>query len=77
MVLWNFDLLQKTMVLCKNYGTMDKTMVLYRELWNFDLRRKKHDRLPKTRKLCFIMEKNYENIPTIIEFLYRFITLEL
>ena len=25
----------------KNYGTMAKTMVLYGELWNFDLRRKK------------------------------------
>ena len=25
----------------KNYSTMEKTMVLYRELWNFDLRRKK------------------------------------
>ena len=21
----------------KNYGTMEKTMVLYRKLWNFDL----------------------------------------
>ena len=42
MVLWNFDLLWE------NYGTFEKTMVLwkknygtlYRELWNFDLRRK-------------------------------------
>ena len=51
MVLWNFDLLWK------NYGTMAKTMVLYRELWNYDLRRGKHCRLPKTKKLSFINEK--------------------
>ena len=25
----------------KNYGTMEKTMVLYRKLWNFDLLWKK------------------------------------
>ena len=25
----------------KNYGTMEKTMVLYRKLWNFDLLLKK------------------------------------
>ena len=35
MVLWNFDLLWKS------YGSMEKNMVLYRELWNLDLRRKK------------------------------------
>ena len=29
LVLWNFDLLWKTMVHGKNYGTIDKTMVLY------------------------------------------------
>ena len=44
----------------KNYGTMDKTMVLYWELWNFNLRRRKHVRLPKTKKLWFIMEKTKE-----------------
>ena len=39
MVLWNFDLLWKTMVLWnfdllwKNYGTMEKTMVLWKKLW--------------------------------------------
>ena len=27
----------KTMVLWKNYGTIPKTMVLYRKLWNFNL----------------------------------------
>ena len=31
----------------KHYVTMDKTTVLYMKLWNFDLRRKKHGRLPK------------------------------
>ena len=35
----------------KNYPSMDKTMVLYRELWNFDLRRKKHDRSQKSETL--------------------------
>ena len=25
----------------KNYGTMEKTMILYRKLWNFDLLWKK------------------------------------
>ena len=28
-------------LLRKNYGTMEKTMVLYRKLWNFDLLWKK------------------------------------
>ena len=58
MVLWNFDLLWKTMVLWKsllyyeqNYATIDKTMLPYRELWNFDLR------LLKTKKISFIVEK--------------------
>ena len=36
---------------------MENTMVLYRELWNLFLRRKKHDRLPRTKKLRFIMAK--------------------
>ena len=55
MVLWNIDLLWK------NYGTIYKTIVLYRELWNFDFRRKKHGRLPKTKKPKFIMEKTMVN----------------
>ena len=41
-VLWNFDLLLEingTMI--KNYGTMEKAIVPYKEIWNFDLRRKK------------------------------------
>ena len=48
----------------KNDGTMEKTMVLYLELWNLHLLRKKHARFPKTKKLCFIMGKNYVNKPT-------------
>ena len=48
MVLWNFDLLWK------NY----ETIVLYRELSNFDLwREKKHGKLLKTKKLWIIMEQ--------------------
>ena len=46
--------MEKTMVQCtmgKNYGTMDKTMVLFRKVRNFDLLWKKHARLPKTKKL--------------------------
>ena len=70
MVLWNFDLLWKTMVLCKkknmvlwtNYGTLPKTM----ELWF--TKEKKHGSLPKTKKLWFIIEKKtYGNMPKIIE----------
>ena len=44
---------------------MEKIIVLYRKLWNFDLQRKKHGRLPKTIELGFIMEKymvKYQNI---------------
>ena len=45
MVLWNFDLLWRTMpgAMVKNYGTVDKTMVLYR---------------PRTVELRFTKEKN-------------------
>ena len=52
MVLWNFDLLWK------NYGTMEKTMVLWTKLWYYTenygtsiYEEKKHVRLPKTKKL--------------------------
>ena len=58
MVLLNFDLLwknycamEKLWYYGQNYGTIVKTMVLYRELLNFDLQREKHGRLPKTKKL--------------------------
>ena len=36
----------------KNYGTMEKTMVLYRKLWNFDL----------LWKILWYYEKNYDTI---------------
>ena len=60
----------------KNYGTRDKTMILYWELWNFDLRRKKHGRLPKTKKLWFIMKKkNYGNTTKQLKVLNKCIAL--
>ena len=55
MVLWNFDLLRKTMLLWAKLWYYGQTIVLHGER-NFDLRRKKHGRLPKTKKLGFIME---------------------
>ena len=58
------------------YDTMDKTMVLYRELWNLDLLRKKHGRFPKVKKLSFIMEKSCGNIPKQVKFLNKLIALE-
>ena len=55
------------MVLLKKYGTMDKTMILYRELWYFTENygtsiyevKKKHGRLPKTDKLLMYNGKHY------------------
>ena len=45
----------------KNYGTVDKTMILY---WDFRTsiyeQKKNHGRLPNTKKLWFIMEKDME-----------------
>ena len=51
MVLWNFDLLWKTMVLWTKlwyYGQNNGTIL---RLENFDLRRKKHGKLPNAKKL--------------------------
>ena len=45
-------------------------MVLNQGLWIFDLRRKKHRRLPKTKKLSFLM-----GIPKELTFLNKFIGL--
>ena len=36
-----------------------------------------HGRLPKTMKLCFIMEKNYGYIPKQLKFLNKWISLKL
>ena len=51
---WNYRTLiyykKKLWYYRQNYGTMAKTMVLYRELLKFDLQRKENDRLPKTKK---------------------------
>ena len=66
MVLWNFDLLWKTMVRWKkklwyygqnngkNYGTMDKTMVLWTKLWYYG---QHYGTLLRTMELRFTKEK--------------------
>ena len=52
-------------------------MKLYRELLSWIYEGKKHVRLPKTKKLSFIMgKKNFGNIPTQLRFLNKFIALE-
>ena len=74
MVLWYYE---KLWYYGKNYGTMNKTMVLYWELWNFDLRRKKTiGDYQKLRDLGFKWKKLGKYIK-IIEVLNRFIALEL
>ena len=69
--LWYYG---KTIVIWKKYGTMEITMVLYRKLLIFDLPRKNHGRLPKTKKL--FGEKN-DKIPKQLKILHKFIALEL
>ena len=74
MVLWNFDLLWKTMVLWKkvwyygqNYCTILRTIELrFRK-------KKKHGRLPNTKKLLFIKKKKLWKYTKIIEVLNRLI----
>ena len=51
----------------ENYGTMEKTMVLWKKLWYYTenyrtsiYEVKKHGRLPNTKKLWFIMEHTME-----------------
>ena len=51
----------------ENYGTMEKTMVLWTKLWYYTesyrtsiYEEKKHGRLPNTKKLWFIMEQTIE-----------------
>ena len=69
MVLWT-----KLWYYGQNYGTMDKTMVLWTKLWyyeqNYDIiprtieLRFKHGRIPKTKKVLFIIENTlviYQN----------------
>ena len=63
----------------ENYGTMDKTMVLWTKLWYYTenygasiYEEKNHGRLPKTKKFWFIMKKK-----TLEIYQKRFITLEL
>ena len=60
MVLWNFNLYTK-----ENYGTLEKNMELWTNLWYYTENcgtsiyevKRKHGRLPNTKKLSFIMEK--------------------
>ena len=75
----------------KNYGTMEKTMVLWTTLWYYEqnygtyctilrtmelrFTKKKHCKLLKTKRLWFIMEKLWKYIK-IIEVLSKFIALE-
>ena len=50
----------------EDYGTMEKTMVKWTKLWYYtenygtSIYEEKKCRLPKTKKLCFIMEKTME-----------------
>ena len=50
--LWYYE--EKLWYYGQNYGTMDKTMLLYQELWNLIYEGKKHGRLPKTNLKTFI-----------------------
>ena len=66
----------------ENYGTMEKTTVLWTKLWYYTenygtsiYEEKNHGRLPKTKKLLLIMEKS--KYTKIIKVLNRFIALEL
>ena len=68
----------------KNYGTMEKTMVLWTKLWYYTenygtliYEGKNHGRLPKTKKLWFIIEKTNWKYTNIIEVLNRLIGSEL
>ena len=54
----------------KNYGTMEKTMVLYRKLWNFDLLWKNYGTMEKTMVLwtkLWYYGKNYGTISKTME----------
>ena len=61
MELWltmeNCGTMEKTMILWRYYVSMDKNKVLYRNIWNFDLRREKYGGLQKTVTLWFKMKK--------------------
>ena len=68
----------------ENYGTMEKTMVLWTKLWYYTenyrssiYEEKKHGRLPNTKKLWFIMEQTMEINQNIWSFeqTYRLRTL--
>ena len=54
------------MILLKNYGTMEKTMILYRKLWNFDFKWKNYDTMEKTMVLWTKLWYYTENYGTSI-----------
>ena len=61
----NYGTLDKQWYYVKNYCTFDKITVLWKKLWHYSENHgtsiydvKKHGRLPKTKKLWFIMKKN-------------------
>ena len=51
---------------------MEKTMVLYREEWNFDLRRKKFWEITKNYKTSNYNGKSNGNISKQLKFLNKF-----
>ena len=55
----------------KNYSIMDKTMVLYWELRNFDLRRKQNVRLPKIKAPVTLYRIEPPNVKRIRIFVIR------
>ena len=59
-ILQNYDTMELWFTM-ENYGTVDKTMILYWDFRNSIYEQKKnHGRLPNTKKLWFIMEKDME-----------------
>ena len=74
MVLWNFDLLWKTIVLCKKlwfygqkYDSLPRTSIH---------EGRKHGRLAKTKKRLMVkLLWNYTKIPEVYEQVYSFRTL--
>ena len=61
-ILWYYGQIYNTMGK-KNYATIENTIVLYRKRFT----KEKHERLPKTKKLWFIMEKKLWQYTKIID----------
>ena len=67
----------------ENYGTIDKTMVLWTKLWYYtrtmelrSMQGKNHGRLPKTKTIWIKMGKNSVIYQKQLKFLNKFIALE-